>query len=242
MSGIYTDIMHRLSRRSIASFIAALIGGLIGAGIMLGISNGLFDHDKVVFQTQYIQESATSTNIQLSYPKTADTDVNKAIESFINTHINTFQEGIPEDDSGPMHRFELHGGFNRVYVTEDQASFAFTIYEYTGGAHGITQTIGKNYVRPSGTEITLTDVFSQESDYLQVLSEKSKAQLEETLPSIFEEGIEPRKENFNSFFLGENEIVFYFQPYQVAPYAAGPQEVTFAYEELSDVLASDYRL
>ena len=44
---------------------------------------------------------------------------------------------------------------------------------------------------------------------------------------MFEEGADTNPENFSSFVISADKVTFIFQQYQVAAYAAGPQEVSF---------------
>jgi hypothetical protein len=45
--------------------------------------------------------------------------------------------------------------------------------------------------------------------------------------AFFEEGVRATAQNFGTFRIGRQDVTFVFNNYQVAPYAAGPQEVSF---------------
>ena len=45
---------------------------------------------------------------------------------------------------------------------------------------------------------------------------------------IAPEGADPKPENYNVFLVGKDKVTFIFNNYQVAPYAAGHQEVWFS--------------
>jgi ABC-type nitrate/sulfonate/bicarbonate transport system ATPase subunit len=51
---------------------------------------------------------------------------------------------------------------------------------------------------------------------------------------MIREGTEPVIENFSSLALTPKGICVYFQPYQVAPWAAGAQNVTVPLEALAE--------
>jgi hypothetical protein len=53
------------------------------------------------------------------------------------------------------------------------------------------------------------------------------------------EGLTPELANFNDFELTSQGIKIYFPPYQVAPYASGPQEVKIPYAVLEKILRPD---
>jgi hypothetical protein len=58
-------------------------------------------------------------------------------------------------------------------------------------------------------------------------------------PSWIEEGAGPNGDNFARWALVEEGLILFFDPYQVAPYAAGPQVVTIPRAALAGVAAPD---
>ncbi len=64
---------------------------------------------------------------------------------------------------------------------------------------------------------------------------------ESTLNSVFfEEGADPREENYSVYFIDKEGIKFVFGQYQVAPYVFGEQEVLITYAELQSVLNKSF--
>ena len=57
--------------------------------------------------------------------------------------------------------------------------------------------------------------------------------------SLLEEGTEPRIENFRRILPLSDGLAIYFEEYQVAPYAAGPQQVVIPYEKLKEIINPD---
>jgi hypothetical protein len=53
---------------------------------------------------------------------------------------------------------------------------------------------------------------------------------------LLEEGTEPRIENFRHMLPLSDGLAIYFEEYQVAPYAAGPQQVVIPYEKLEEII------
>ena len=53
------------------------------------------------------------------------------------------------------------------------------------------------------------------------------------------EGAGPKAENYKTFTFNKNTIVFYFDPYVVAAYVAGRQDVIFTFKTLKDILKSE---
>lgn len=106
---------------------------------------------------------------------------------------------------------------------------------YFGGAHPMYGIYTESYDVRKKKRVRLDDIFNPEHNYLAHLSKL----LEENLvASLYEsedpdrytdwikDGLDPKnKSNFDTFTLYEDGIIFHFQPYQVAPYAAGAPEV-----------------
>jgi len=53
-------------------------------------------------------------------------------------------------------------------------------------------------------------------------------------------GTAPVPENYENWVLTPDALVFTFEPYQVAAYAAGPQIVTIPLADLADILAPEF--
>ncbi len=53
-------------------------------------------------------------------------------------------------------------------------------------------------------------------------------------------GAGPKAENFDSWNITKTGILINFDPYQVAAYAAGPQDVLIPYEEIKSILKQNW--
>lgn len=124
-------------------------------------------------------------------------------------------------------------------------TYLFTSASYTGGAHGIEVPVTFSFERSTGDQVQLGDLFTTQS-YLSRLSEIARAKLPTQLgdyanPDFIQDGTEPRSENFQTFYLEGDSIIFLFPPYQVAPYVVGTVELPIKLSELSNILRSKYR-
>ena len=125
-------------------------------------------------------------------------------------------------------------------------SYIFTIYTDTLGAHGNTFFKTFTFATRSGVALALADAFTSRSDYLDKLSQISRARLPVVIGQDFDvafiaDGTTPEEENFQNFFFDINMLVILFPPYQVAPYSAGPQTLRIPLSDLSSILKSEYR-
>lgn len=88
-----------------------------------------------------------------------------------------------------------------------------------GGAHPMTYIRSLNFDVTTGTSYPLRAQFKPDSDYVTVLSDIIRLQIEERdLPLLGEfEGIRPDQD----YYIVDNVLVIYFQLYEISPYAAG---------------------
>jgi len=113
----------------------------------------------------------------------------------------------------------------------------FSFYADTA-AHPGSYSLTVNYDLARGRELALADLFLPGSNYLQVISDDCTAQLRERFygDSSFLDGAGPAPENYRSWNIAPDGLLITFDEYQVAPYAAGPQQVTVAYSKLQPVI------
>ena len=92
----------------------------------------------------------------------------------------------------------------------------------------MTITTGLTYNKKTGTLVTLQDALALTGLTLAQLSQKASDQLKIKLGEdfIFAEGVSAKPENFSSFVVTSDNVTFILQPYQVAAYAAGEQEIS----------------
>ena len=179
----------------------------------------------------FFEEKTNLAEIIVEYPSLGYEKADAALDAVIDTFVEDFRSATKELGESPT-------GRPYVFVIEDQKvvesaetiGILLLVYQDFGGAHGLPQLIGLNFNKETGEEISLDNVLDVIDQDLQSLSEGAKAHFTEILgESLFVEGTEAKEENFMSFILEENEVTFYFQPYQVAAYALGPQEYKISY-------------
>jgi len=116
-------------------------------------------------------------------------------------------------------------------------------YGYTGGAHGMGASSFLVIDTESMTEIGLDDIFIPEyEEQLMQLLERSfrinyfvEPEQSLTEAGLFENEIPPTK----NFFLTENSIGFYYNPYHLAPYAMGAQVISLRWDEVEHLIRED---
>jgi hypothetical protein len=124
-------------------------------------------------------------------------------------------------------------------------SAVFTRYTFTGGANGIGEFHTVTGLVVEGNLLALPDIFVEGVDPYTTLQPLVAAILTEQLgdmaaPEMIAAGTAPVPENYQNWALTADSLNIYFDEYQVAPGAAGPQVVAIPLSELTDVLLPQY--
>ena len=133
---------------------------------------------------------------------------------------------------------ELIGSYTLTRPSANALSIVFEIWTYTGGAHGNLDVIPLTYSLLSGQRLGLVDIFENVDKALEIMSAVSRKELATRLgggrvDSMIHDGTEPLADNFSALALVPGGVRVYFQPYQVAPWAAGTQRVFIPLEKLA---------
>ncbi|MBI2610757.1 DUF3298 domain-containing protein [Candidatus Kaiserbacteria bacterium] len=177
-------------------------------------------------------EEADTYRIDAKYPQFGIASIDTSVKALVEEAAAQFKEdvvaGPPLPDSA-VSQYEFESMFDSAYVGLDVVSAKLVVSTYTGGAHGNAVLYGLNYERETGRPLTLDDALTMIGLTLDEVAERAKAELSATLGAdiIAPEGADPTAENYSTFVIGPEEVTFIFQLYQVAPYAAGVQEVSF---------------
>lgn len=107
-----------------------------------------------------------------------------------------------------------------------------------GAAHPYHVTLSFNYDLQKGEQITLKQLFLHGVNPLKTIADYCKAELGKRDIGFqgFEIGAEPTNENYAVWNLSSDGLVIFFNEYQVAAYAAGPQSVTIPLDKLSSII------
>lgn len=146
-------------------------------------------------------------------------------------------EAPPPDMAGSFEA-SAEGSFETSLLRDSLYSALLETYAYTGGAHGIHDLRGLNVDLRTGRAIALADFFGNDTSWTDTLAARATGILERSLgPDVLFEGRVPAElATFRVFTLTADSLVITFPPYAVAPYAAGPQRVAFAWTGLRPML------
>lgn len=202
---------------------------------------------QIDFETQIVKTENSADEIKIQYPNFNEEKLNTLVKNFIDNQKQQFEN--LKIDQGEIEGLEgknsLYIEYNSFRHNNNIVSFKFDISQYVlGMAHPNNFIVTKTYNLLENKEIELDNLFVDDK-YLttiaQISSEELLNQLPEDLQDLIREGTKPEKNNYANFVLTENDLVFIFNPSQVAPYAFGSQEVKIDLNQIKNLLKSEFK-
>ena len=149
------------------------------------------------------------------------------------------EETRPEDSMGS----DLTISYTVVLAQDDLVSVDFEVSSYfQGAAHPNSYSETFNYDLKNGKQLKLADLFKPGAKYLQAIANyciadlKKQATEKGLMAEEIEKGAAAKADNYQGWTITRRGLGIYFDPYQVGPYAAGPQFVLVPYSDLKDLI------
>lgn len=176
------------------------------------------------------------------YPQLSGATDSK-VEASINDKLKTAFIGsgnyVPEKTDGyytydNTYSFEAEQNKNLLIVMKDG-------YEYAlGAAHGMPIKVYYKIDLTTGKFYTLQDLFKKDSKFIDRINSIIKKQIEDKKSKdsnymIFADSFKSISDD-QGFTVTKDGLEIYFNPYDIAPYAAGFPTFDIPYSELSDIL------
>ena len=182
----------------------------------------------------------------MEQPESKTASFNQTIESLVQTEINNFTDLVTENLEYQATLSETFG-YNSMYLEYEPTntghgivSIHFTVSTYVmGAAHPFSYSKTLNYDLAKEKTLQLEELFMPGSDFLGVLSTQSIQIISENGYMDWPEGASPVADNYQNWNITPDGILITFDPYQVAPYAAGPQKVLVPYDALESLIDRD---
>jgi len=155
-----------------------------------------------------------------------------------------FQKEMAEFEHGPEAWYYI-ARFDKAYETDQYVTYQYYLETYTGGVHGSHCAEGQTFRKLDGRRMDWNVFRNDRVDSLRsmiktALQEQYWAAIDNDNPDefLFEEARNyfPLPESLPVFL--EDGVEFTYQPYEIAPYAAGEPTCVISYETLSDLLSS----
>lgn len=179
------------------------------------------------------------------------TKIIQNINSTISNTVTTAKDKIEKDseeykksyeadsnkDNTIKYQYEAIYNYKIAYNKNNILSIPLTMYEFTGGAHGLTNIKSFNYDLVKEKELKLEDLFKANSNYKEVINNHIKEEISKQ-PEIYfqgQDGFSSIKDN-QDFYISDEGIVIYFSLYDIAPYSSGIPMFTITWDEIIDYL------
>ncbi len=180
------------------------------------------------------------------YPK-LQTSLDRFNEEEISLAETTFEDlqGMKAELMGYGHDSLSLESENKLYIQRADAnlvSFLEYGYIYSGGAHPNHYYLGYNYDPVTGEELELSDVLTDVDALAEILYEKLSAKysdgmfLGDSLKTVLEE----YDISYYQWTMDYQGITFWFSPYDIAAYAAGPLSAKIYFWEEPELFCEPY--
>ncbi|MES2953426.1 MAG: DUF3298 and DUF4163 domain-containing protein [Patescibacteria group bacterium] len=244
-----------MSKKSLFGWLL-LIVALLAGGWFFATRGGILA-PKAPFAIEkkeiHAEDSDKRFAINIEYPVISglatpalDEKINREIQGDINQLALSFRQDAeaPRPPALVGLESELETSYQVRYKDEHLLSIEFMHSAYSAGAaHPFSFTTTLLYDLGTAEVIPLKAIFRPTSAYLGVLSQFTKGDLLRQLGEEFREtilmGTAPKEEHFKSYLISAEGLTILFDPYQVAPYAAGAQKVTIPWNTLKPQLAEN---
>ncbi|MCC0627529.1 MULTISPECIES: DUF3298 and DUF4163 domain-containing protein [unclassified Clostridioides] len=199
----------------------------------------------IVKNDEYLESTINMpviTNSNKIVERSTNDKIKNDIFEFYNKSYKEAKQYL-KDNPDEENKFVANVDFELKKNTDSALSIKVRYYTYSGGAHGFYQDIAYNVDMRTGKFLELMDLFKDNTKYKEVIDEEIKRQIAE-LEKKDEENIgiynfKGIKENQN-FYLQDENLVIYFDLYDITPYAAGIPEFSINKKLISSMLKPEY--
>jgi len=221
-------------------------------------STKLFKNKKespqAVFSEMFVEvnrvpQGSNLAKIKELVQKKQELTTSKTIEQVIENNKNDYFKEYLEDNAdfdqeySHMANWERQYGVNVLFNDNYFATLAFSVYQYSGGAHG---GYSENFLVidiKNGKEIKLNDIFDKNALVTlqkRILKKAYAYTNSENVTSLQDAGYLVNKiEVTYNFSLNARGITFVYQQYEISPYAMGMPSFSFSWEEIKDIIKAD---
>lgn len=194
---------------------------------------------KINYKKSYIEVDLNIPILNGLKDKNIQDKINKNISNYICNLKNGTEESAKADmeNNTLVMPYTVETNYDVHYTSSSFLSLTITYYEYTGGAHGISCKIPYNLNLNTGENIILKNLFKPNTNYIYLINKEIRLQIDKKNSVL---GAIPITE-FKSistdqpFYIDGNNLVIYFQPYEIGPYVLGIQEFKIPLSKLHDL-------
>ncbi len=187
------------------------------------------------FDYPIVQQDAALLNIrEYILSEIFETPTDSIITDSVSLLSNFF--GAPEDYSEEDRvRYMKDIVGNSLFANDNILSYSINNYSFSGGMHGYTAINYFVFDLKTGNRIIEEDIF--DGDYKEMITEILLKELskEDHFEDFYLDRVIPN----GNFKIDEDGITYFFNTYEIAPYAYGNFEVFIPYEKIKLILQKE---
>lgn len=208
---------------------------------VLQSENGLAKAETIITMPQLTMRSviAEKINAQLFdfYKEEYEIGIAVCEQDSVSQQESDEDMGEDSDYDYTYYDYTYEVGYTISLLSDQYLSVLAEGYEYAGGAHGMPFRTAHIFDLETGEQVKGESLFdvSEEQFRERKLEAYSELIAQDEEEIYWQNAISVVEENtdFDSgYYLTENGVTFYYEPYALAPYAAGYVEATVPYEKL----------
>ncbi|RMX22057.1 DUF3298/DUF4163 domain-containing protein [Legionella jordanis] len=190
-------------------------------------------------KTVAVKKETNTFDLDLKYPQGfANETIDETVKKFINETQQADANPDANEDVNAPGKNSLYVDYKIKFQNKNAVSLLFTVsVNHRGAAHPNNSVKTFNFL--NGQEISLSDLFKSDSNYLKKISTLSRAELIKKKISDDNwiiSGTSPKEDNYRNWYFTEKGLTIVFDTYQVAAYVYGPQEIEIAKSTLIHLL------
>lgn len=122
----------------------------------------------------------------------------------------------------PSFSYEIYSMYTATKDNNSIVSLYNDYYEFLGGAHGMTTRTSYTIDKRQEKLLTLKELFTEGYNYTDAINKEIKAEINKNPENYFDSGEIFKGINENqSFYIEDDNLVIYYQLYDLAPYVFG---------------------
>lgn len=194
---------------------------------------------KINYSNNYIEVNLDIPVLNDLKDKTIQDKINMNILNYI-CKLKNRTEGFAKTDMDNnilVRPYTVQTNYDVHYTSSSFLSLTVMYYEYTGGAHGISCKVPYNLNLKTGENITLEKLFQQNTNYIHLINKEIQLQIDKknSVPGAIPITEFTTISNTQPFYIDGNNLVIYFQPYEIGPYVLGIQEFKIPLSKLHNL-------
>lgn len=196
------------------------------------------------YETDYSQVNAEVIEFTGMKNSEFEKSINSEIEKSIESDLVAFDSEASENCNNVRmgNKCVLDIKWDEKYNNNDFISVVEEKYVYVGGAHGNTVRIPKNIDIAGEKILKLSDLFTDDG-YITTLNRLIDERIAEHSDEYKDLWAKPeiKDSHQTDFYIDGNNLVIFFQPYDLSYYARGFVEFPLPLDELSGYMKEEYR-